>query len=327
MKYEGGCMSLRDKTELKSAVGGSRSPSASVDLLQVYMTDVGRHCLLDRQGEIALAQCIERAREARAELDRCDCEGESRGGRGEEALQRLVREGERARAQFAASNLRLVISIAKSFRRSGVDLADLIQEGNIGLLRAVENFDWRRGYRFSTFATWWIRKAVMQAAVELSSPIHLPRLRRRQGAMLIEAAEQIERRLGRPASVGEVAVASDVSVRDAAVVLRAMARVASLSTTSDDGGEELGAQIPDSGEDPSEIAASHAGIPGLSDLVDALSPAASTIMRLRYGLDGESAMSVAQVAARVGVSAERVRQVESRSLALLRNRVFVLSVR
>lgn len=295
--------------------------SPGVDSFRIYLEEIGRHSLLDKEGEIALAKAIESGREAFERLVGTSGEEVDLSSHERRELRRRVHDGEKAKERFTTANLRLVVSIAKSFQRSGVDLGDLVQEGNLGLLRAVENFDWRRGYRFSTFATWWIKKAVIQASTESRSVIHLPRLRRRQAALLAEVAENLERRLGRRASLGELAATSGIPLRDVAAVLRASARVGSLSAPIDDSGEEISSLLVDPHDDPSDVAISQLGDGALDYLVEGLSPGAARVMRLRYGFGTAQPKSVAEVANEIGISPERVRQVESRSLALLRNRI------
>jgi RNA polymerase primary sigma factor len=140
------------------------------DVVSLYLADVGSHPLLSGDEEVSLAQAIEAGRAARDALQRAEAVG--KGGRAE--LCRLAEAGERARATFIAANLRLVVSVARGYARAGAPLADLVQEGNIGLMAAVERFDWRRGWRFSTYASWWVRQAVLRAIDASGRSVHVP---------------------------------------------------------------------------------------------------------------------------------------------------------
>lgn len=148
---------MKDRTGQRQGCG-----EGQLDLLGLYLDEMGEHRLLGRDDEVRLAQAIESGRRARQELGACP----PRDAVHRHELRAAVTAGERARMDFTKSNLRLVVSVAKRYQHQGVDLADLVQEGNLGLLRAVERFDWRRGYKFSTYATWWIRKAVLEAVTD-----------------------------------------------------------------------------------------------------------------------------------------------------------------
>ncbi|MPY94442.1 MAG: sigma-70 family RNA polymerase sigma factor, partial [Acidimicrobiia bacterium] len=141
------------------------------DLVRVYLDEIGRYELLDRAGEARLAQLIEAGRSALAELEG---PGASVDPLRRRELKRTVREGEDAQRTFVTSNLRLVVSIAKSYQATGLPLLDLVQEGNLGLIHAVEKFDWRKGFKFSTYATWWIRQAIQRGVANSSRVIRLP---------------------------------------------------------------------------------------------------------------------------------------------------------
>jgi len=141
------------------------------DLVRLYLTDIGQYPLLTKEDEVRLAQAIEAGTEARAEFENIDTELTPAKKR---ELRRAMQKGEQAERTFVQSNLRLVVSIAKKYQASGLPLLDLIQEGNLGLMHAVEKFDWRKGYKFSTYATWWIRQAITRGIANTGRTIRLP---------------------------------------------------------------------------------------------------------------------------------------------------------
>ena len=305
-------------TDLSSDERRTPGPRAGeLDLLRIYLDDLGWHRLLGRQDEVRLAQAIEQGAEAEAALG-----GSTRLSAGRRRqLRRVVALGQAAREEFTAANLRLVVSIAKGYQHRGVDLADLIQEGNIGVMRAIERFDWRKGYKFSTYATWWIRKAVIQAVSDGGSSVRLPRHRREQARELADASERLERRLGHPPGDGELAHETGIRTADVVAIRRAAARVVSLSSPIDDDGSELSDVVADPRADTDAQATSSLLPAEVEHLLSSLSPSASRVMHLRYGLGDGRARTAAEVASVMHISPERVRQIESRALAALRHRV------
>jgi len=172
------------------------------DLVRLYLTDIGQYQLLTKDDEVRLAKAIESGKEAREQLEA--------GGKGVTAtkkreLRKLAKEGEDAERQFVQSNLRLVVSIAKKYQASGLPLLDLIQEGNLGLMHAVEKFDWRKGFKFSTYATWWIRQAITRGIANTGRTIRLPVHAGDTLARLQKARSRLELKYGRPATLAELA--------------------------------------------------------------------------------------------------------------------------
>jgi RNA polymerase sigma factor (sigma-70 family) len=293
-----------------------RQSSAGPDLIRMYLDQIGAHALLDHDDEVRLAQAMERGAEAARELE----EEPAARGRRRMRLVADVRAGERARRTFIEANLRLVVSIAATYRRSGTDLSDLIQEGNVALMHAVERFDWRRGHKFSTYATWWIRKAVSEAAGD-GAALRVPRRRRDQARAMAAAASRLEQRLGRRPSRADLAKEEGIERADVEAIALAVAPRVSLSTPVDDGGTELGDLLADEATD-TEREAAMAILPAeLVAVVGTLSPVAARVLRLRYGLDGESAHSIREVAEMLSLSAERIRQIEMRALLRLRRQL------
>ncbi len=297
---------------------GEHSQQRDLDLVRVYLDELGWHPVLSRAEEVRLARAIEDGERAARELEQAVHSSRKR----RLALEEAVVEGKRARKEFIRANLRLVVSIAKRYQHRGVELADLVQEGNVGLLYAIDRFDWRRGYKFSTYATWWIRKGVAQAVGDSSSALRLPRHRRDQARALAETAERLERRMGH--SPGERRLADEAGIRlaDVVAIRRAAAPVVSLSAPIDEDGDELGDLVADPSSDVGDIAISAVLPREVGRLLEQLSPSAATVIRLRYGIGTQDGpLSATAVGAALSVSPERVRQIEVRALATLRRRL------
>ena len=172
------------------------------DLVRLYLTDIGQYALLTKDDEVRLAKAIESGKEATAELEKNDAKLSPNRRR---ELKKIQRDGTRAERQFVQSNLRLVVSIAKKYQASGLPLLDLIQEGNLGLMHAVEKFDWRKGFKFSTYATWWIRQAITRGIANTGRTIRLPVHAGDTLARLQKARSRLELKYGRPATLSELA--------------------------------------------------------------------------------------------------------------------------
>ena len=170
------------------------------DLVRLYLTDIGQYTLLTKDDEVRLAKAIEAGKEAAAELEAVDAPSPAR----KRELRRTVRKGREAERTFVQSNLRLVVSIAKKYQASGLPLLDLIQEGNLGLMHAVEKFDWRKGFKFSTYATWWIRQAITRGIANTGRTIRLPVHAGDTLARLQKARARLELKYGRPATLSEL---------------------------------------------------------------------------------------------------------------------------
>jgi RNA polymerase primary sigma factor len=310
-----------------SVVAGAAGPAGATavrpapvvgapDLVRLYLQGLGSRPLLSHKDEIRLAKRIEAGRAARQALDAGEDDASRR-----RMLQRRVESGHRARSEFAAANLRLVVSIAKRWQHRGLELLDLIQEGNVGLLRAVDHFDWRQGAKFSTYATWWITNAIVQAVGEEASPVHLPRRRWSQARVLSHEAERIEHETGTRPGALELSVATGIALEDITAVRRAANRVVSLQAPIDDDGNELGDVIADPAVDVGETAVGYLLPAEVAQMVDSLPPAAARVLRLRYGIGTGRARSTAEVAATLAISAERVSQIERRALLRLRHQL------
>jgi len=291
------------------------SGGGDVDVVRLYLDEVGERDLLDRDDEERLGRAIEAAGLARARLASGDhLEPDERA-----ALVRQVAAGAEARRQFVEANLRLVVSIAKRYRRPGVDLLDLVQAGNIGLMRAVEGFEWQLGNKFSTYATWWIRHAVLRELTDATRTIRLPSQLRQQVFAMARARDRLRVSLGREPAVedlaGELQLTPERVLQLAAIAQDAV----SLSGgVGDDEGTELGELVADPKvADPAERVAAGSQREGVRHLLDHLSEHQAEVIRLRFGLDGGEPRSLHDVGEALGISRERVRQIEVRALRCL----------
>ena len=295
-----------------SKQGGEQGTSDDVSL---YLSDIGKHPLLTQAEEVRLGGIIAAGRCASAVL----ASGSDPSGRRE--LERQVRAGHEAAARFVLSNLRLVVSIAKNYRPSGLSLLDLVQEGNLGLIHAVEKFDATRGFKFSTYATWWIRQAITRGIANSGRTIRLPvhavelLLRLRKDAVAFEAAH------GRPPSTVELAEASGVALAKVEELVPHMTDPLSLSASrGEDGDLELGEMVEDLNAPPPDRAVFASMLPAqVAELLGRLDGREQQVLCLRYGLDRGEPRTLAEVASHFGVSRERIRYIEAKAIAKLRD--------
>jgi RNA polymerase nonessential primary-like sigma factor len=292
----------------------ARASSGGVDVVRLYLDDIGDRPLLDRDGEIRLAVAIERGMQAQARFDA----GLVADGTERRRFARQVATGARAHEEFVESNLRLVVSIARRFGRPGVELLDLVQAGNIGLLRAVDGFDWRLGNKFSTYATWWIRQAVIREMGESSRVIRIPLNLLDQIAALHHIQDRLRVELGHEPDVEDVADDAGAPRERVSELLSIGRDVVSLSVPVGDS-SELSDLVADKRDaDPGDRAASGAERQEIRRLLDHLNDREAAVLRLRYGFDDGQPRSLDYVGQRLGVSPERARQLEARALSHLR---------
>jgi RNA polymerase primary sigma factor len=286
------------------------------DTIGLYLKEVGRVPLLTAIEEVELAQRIENGRIAREELAKGTVNPRRR-----RDLQVLIEDGWAAREHLITANSRLVISVAKKYMGRGVPFLDLIQEGNIGLIRAAKKFDYRRGHKFSTYATWWIRQAVTRAIADQGRTIRVPVHMGDQINKLLRVQHQLTQRLGRDPSVEELAGALDVTPQKVENMIQVARRPLSLETPTDDEEDSvLGDFIQDEEVPaPDETATYNLLREHLDNVLNGLPPREVRILQLRYGLLDGQAYTLEEVGRKMGVTRERVRQIEAQALSRLRH--------
>jgi RNA polymerase sigma factor (sigma-70 family) len=288
------------------------------DLVRLYLHDIGQYPLLTKDDEARLAQAIEARSQAGQDLQAKDARLTAPRRR---ELKRVVQRGDDAGRRFVQSNLRLVVSIAKRYQASGLPLLDLIQDGNLGLIHAVEKFDWRRGFKFSTYATWWIRQAITRGIANTARPIRLP-IHAGDLVMLVQKAQgQLQAKLGRPATLAELAIEVGLAEDKITEVLRFPVEPLSLSTPlREDGDAELGDVVEDRlAESPFEAAALALLPDEIARLLAPLDEREREILRLRFGLDRGEPRTLEEVGKHFNLTRERIRQIEARAMSKLRH--------
>jgi RNA polymerase primary sigma factor len=290
----------------------------ALDALSAYFSDVGNGRLLTFDEELSLGRAVQTGLAAHTALR------DDKLTRGERAdLERKVAEGQRARARLIEMNLRLVISVARRYVNRGMPLEDLIQEGNLGLFRAVDKYDPARGWRFSTYAYWWIRQGVTRAIADQSRtirmPVHTGQLLNRLG----EVRRQLEQRIGRDPTPAEIATEMGLPEERVLETLVAAREPLSLeSTILGTDNSTLADVVPDDGApDAQEQVELSERRTKLDEVLDALTPRERAVIRLRFGLEDGTPLTLAEVGHRLGVSRERVRQLEADGLRKLRSGV------
>ncbi len=286
------------------------------DTIGLYLKEVSRVPLLNAEEEVDLAQRIERGRMSREELARGNVSVRRR-----LELRRLIEDGWSAREHLITANSRLVISVAKKYMGRGVPFLDLIQEGNIGLIRATKKFDYRRGHKFSTYATWWIRQAVTRAIADQGRTIRVPVHMGDQINKLLRVQHQLTQRLGREPTVDELANALEVPPKKVENMIQVARRPLSLETPTDDEEDSvLGDFIEDDEAPPPDDTATYNLLrEHLEEVLNSLPPREVRILQLRYGLLDGQAYTLEEVGRKMGVTRERVRQIEAQALSRLRH--------
>jgi RNA polymerase sigma factor (sigma-70 family) len=287
------------------------------DLVRLYLEDVGLHDLLTKDDEIRLAQAIEQGLEARTKLETTKKLTPTQ----RRQLRRTVRLGEEAHRQFVNSNLRLVVSIAKKYQSSGLPLLDIVQEGNLGLIHAVDKFDWRKGFKFSTYATWWIRQAIQRGIANSARVIRLPVHAGDMLTALLKLRAQLEGTMGRTPTLAELANEAELPLEKVVEVLRYAVDTVSLDEpVRDDGDAELGDFVEDRNAVAPFDHAATSLLPGeIAKVLAVLDDREKTILTLRFGLDGAGERTLEEVAEHFGLTRERIRQIEARAMSKLRH--------
>jgi RNA polymerase sigma factor (sigma-70 family) len=295
------------------------------DLIHLYLVDVGRRPLLTKRDEVELAQRIEAGAEAREQLGASDRPRPA----ARRALARRARDGDSARHEFVEANLRLVVSIAKNYRSSGLQLLDLVQEGNLGLLRAVDKFDWRKGFKFSTYSTWWIRQAIQRGIANSSRTIRLPVHAGDQLVKARQARARLETQLRRTPTRAEIADELGVPQHALAGLMHRATTPVSLSEPlSDEDDRELADVVADPVAASPFDAAAAALLPGeIAEFLAPLTPRERHVLTLRFGLDCGESRTLEEVGVHFDLTRERIRQIEAKAMAKLRHPAFNVAMR
>ena len=299
-------------------MGKQRWSSEEEDLLQLYLNDIGKYPLLSRADEVRLGGLVHEGRVAAAQLAKS---GERLEPAQRRALLDKVEAGELAAQQFVRSNLRLVVSVAKKYQASGLPLLDLVQEGNFGLIHAVERFDPRRGFKFSTYATWWIRQTIARGIANTGRSIRLPVHAGDQLLAIRMATSTFEVRHGRPPTSAELAAAVSLPAKKVDELVPYLNEPLSLSERVNDTEVEIGELVEDSASPAPDDATFARMLPAqVAQLLEVLEPRERNILCLRYGLDRGKPRTLEEVGELFGLTREGVRQAEMKAITKLRRR-------
>ena len=296
------------------------------DPVRMYLKEIGKVPLLSPDEEIALAQAMSAGAEANQKLK----DEEARIAAGEaatltpeetDALKKTYKKGENAKQKLAEANLRLVVSIAKRYVGRGMLFLDLIQEGNLGLIKAVEKFDYTKGYKFSTYATWWIRQAITRAIADQARTIRIPVHMVETINKVIRVSRQLLQELGHDPSPNEIAAEMNMPVEKVREILKIAQEPVSLETPiGEEEDSHLGDFIPDEGaSEPSEAASFTLLKEQLMDVLSTLTPREEKVLKLRFGIEDGRTRTLEEVGKEFNVTRERIRQIEAKALRKLRH--------
>lgn len=300
---------------------GTGAGSSTADPVRMYLREIGQVPLLSAQEEVDLAMRIESGVHAEERLADLAASGDAVEFEERRRLDRLRRDGERAKDELTQANLRLVVSIAKRYLGRGMQILDLVQEGNLGLMRAVEKFDYTKGFKFSTYATWWIRQAITRAIADQARTIRIP-------VHMVESINKVHRQqrqliqeLEREPTVDELASKCDLKPEKVREILRISQDPLSLDSPV---GEEDDSFLSDFIADndaimPADVATANSLSEQIMSALDDLNDREKEVVRMRFGLDGGQPRTLEEVGKEFGVTRERIRQIESKTLAKLRH--------
>jgi RNA polymerase primary sigma factor len=310
--------SVDDVEELPRGDAEAGRRASPGDLVRIYLREIGRVPLLTAQDEVELAKSIEAGLFAEEKLRGAPAFGAVR--MRADDLAQLAADGVAAKQRLIEANLRLVVSIAKRYIGRGLIFLDVIQEGNLGLIRAVEKFDYTKGYKFSTYATWWIRQAITRAIADQARTIRIPVHMVETINKLARVQRQLHQDLGREATVAEIAAEMGIGPQRVAEIQRVAQEPVSLQAPIGEEDSDLGDFIEDADAVvPMEAAAFLMLQDQLEEILDTLSTREQTIIQLRFGLTDGHPRTLEEVGREFGVTRERIRQIESKTLAKLRH--------
>jgi len=291
------------------------------DPVRMYLKEIGKVDLLTPEREVELAQAMGAGAAAQEQLDELEKSGQPIPEEALKELKKAIKGGERAKQQLAEANLRLVVSIAKRYVGRGMLFLDLIQEGNLGLIKAVEKFDYTKGYKFSTYATWWIRQAITRAIADQARTIRIPVHMVETINKVIRVNRQLLQELGHDPSPEETAEEMGMPVEKVREILKIAQEPVSMETPiGEEEDSHLGDFIPDNdASEPSEAASFTLLKEQLVDVLSTLTPREEKVLRLRFGIEDGRTRTLEEVGKEFNVTRERIRQIEAKALRKLRH--------
>ena len=291
------------------------------DPVRMYLKEIGRVPLLNADEEVVLATAMSAGRAAQERIDEAAENGETIPDEELAQLKKDIKEGSKAKQKLAEANLRLVVSIAKRYVGRGMLFLDLIQEGNLGLIKAVEKFDYTKGYKFSTYATWWIRQAITRAIADQARTIRIPVHMVETINKVIRVSRQLLQQLGHDPSPEEISAEMGMPVDKVREILKIAQEPVSLETPiGEEEDSHLGDFIPDEGaSEPSEAASFTLLKEQLVDVLSTLTPREEKVLKLRFGIEDGRTRTLEEVGKEFNVTRERIRQIEAKALRKLRH--------
>ncbi len=291
------------------------------DPVRMYLKEIGKVNLLSSDEEIDLAQAMGAGNAAKAQLEELEAAGEEIPDDVRRELNRAISRGDRAKKRLAEANLRLVVSIAKRYVGRGMQFLDLIQEGNLGLIKAVEKFDYTKGYKFSTYATWWIRQAITRAIADQARTIRIPVHMVETINKVIRVSRQLLQELGHDPSPEEIAEEMSMPVERVREILKIAQEPVSLETPiGEEEDSHLGDFIPDEdASEPAEAASFTLLKEQLVEVLATLTPREAMVLKLRFGIEDGRTRTLEEVGKEFKVTRERIRQIEAKALRKLRH--------
>ena len=291
------------------------------DPVRMYLKEIGKVNLLSSDEEVELAQAMAAGADAKTQLEELEAAGEEIPAELRTELNKLIKKGERAKQRLAEANLRLVVSIAKRYVGRGMQFLDLIQEGNLGLIKAVEKFDYTKGYKFSTYATWWIRQAITRAIADQARTIRIPVHMVETINKVIRVSRQLLQELGHDPTPEEIAAEMNMPVERVREILKITQEPVSLETPiGEEEDSHLGDFIPDEdASEPAEAASFTLLKEQLVEVLSTLTPREEKVLKLRFGIEDGRTRTLEEVGKEFNVTRERIRQIEAKALRKLRH--------